>query len=148
MGVSRKTDFGVHAEMKTILLIATCAVVLATILSSEPGDAAEDGSTEEKGVLRHVVVFRFQPGTSSSDIAKVEAAFARLPEQIPTIRAFEWGTNNSPEGLHDGFTHCFLVTFADEAARDAYLPHPAHEEFVQILKPHLDKAFVFDYVAR
>jgi hypothetical protein len=27
------------------------------------------------------------------------------------------------------------------------LPHPAHKDFVELLKPHLDKAMVIDYWA-
>jgi lysophospholipase L1-like esterase len=29
--------------------------------------------------------------------------------------------------------------------RDAYLPHPAHEEFVSLVKPHVEKVCVVDY---
>ncbi len=78
-------------------------------------------------------------------IREIEQAFAALPSKIPAIADFEWGTNNSPEGLDQGFTHCFLVTFHDEKGRDKYLPHPAHQEFVQKLRPILDQAFVIDY---
>ncbi len=57
----------------------------------------------------------------------------------------EWGTNNSPEGLNQGFTHCFLVTFESKDDRDAYLPHPAHQEFVTLLRPYLKEALVVDF---
>jgi len=104
---------------------------------------------EEKSdkILRHVVCFKFKEGTPEAKVREIEAAFAALPEKIDAIRDFEWGTNNSPENLAAGYTHCFLVTFADEAGRAAYLPHPAHQAFVALLKPHLDKAFVIDYWA-
>ena len=35
-------------------------------------------------------------------------------------------------------THCFLITFPSEEARAAYLPHPAHKEFVALLRPYLE----------
>jgi len=54
----------------------------------------------------------------------------------------------SPEGISQGFTHCFLVTFASEKDRDAYLPHPAHKAFGNVLKPVIDKVMVIDYWAR
>jgi len=41
--------------------------------------------------------------------------------------SFKSGANVSPEGLARGFTHAFTVDFADVAARDAYLVHPAHQ---------------------
>jgi hypothetical protein len=47
-----------------------------------------------------------------------------------------------------GFTHCFLVTFGDEAGRDAYLPHPAHQEFVALVAAHRENVLVLDYWAR
>lgn len=96
-------------------------------------------------VLRHVVLFAFKPEATAEDIRRVEEAFAALPSQIDAIQAFEWGANVSIEGKADGFTHCFFVTFADEAGRAVYLPHPAHQEFGRILRPHLAKVLVLDY---
>ena len=51
----------------------------------------------------------------------------------------------SVENLSQGYTHCFLVTFRSEQDRDSYLPHPAHQEFVAALQPHLKQALVIDY---
>lgn len=99
-------------------------------------------------MLRHVVLFRFKPDAERAAIAAIEAAFADLPQHIETIRAFEWGLNNSPEGLDKGFTHAFVVTFENEAGRDAYLPHPAHDAFVAQLKPLLDDVLVIDFNQR
>ena len=75
----------------------------------------------------------------------MESEFAALKNIITQIRGFEMGTNNSPEGLNKGFTHCFVVTFGSEKDRDAYLPHPAHQTFVKSLKPILEEVFVIDY---
>jgi len=96
-------------------------------------------------LLRHVVLFKFKDGTSQADQEKVERAFAALPGKIKEIADFEWGTNNSPEHLNNGFTHCFFVSFWSEKDREVYLPHPAHLAFVEVLKPHLDKVLVIDY---
>jgi hypothetical protein len=71
-----------------------------------------------------------------------------LAKKVETVTGFEWGTNVSPEGKDDGFTHCFFVTFKDKAGLEVYLPHPAHQEFISILRPQLDKVLVFDYVAK
>ena len=67
-------------------------------------------------ILRHVVLIRFKPGTASDRIRAIENAFAALQAKIAGIEALEWGTNCSPEGKHQGFTHCFLLTFANAAA--------------------------------
>jgi hypothetical protein len=99
----------------------------------------------EDRVLRHAVFFSFKDSASEEDIQGVADAFAALPGKIPEIIDFQWGTNNSPEGLDDGFTHCFLLTFADEAGRAVYLPHPQHKAFGDVLRPHMDQVFVIDY---
>ena len=95
--------------------------------------------------LRHVVLLKFKESATPSDIKKVETAFGKLASQIKEIKDFEWGLNNSPEGLNKGFTHCFFVTFDNEEARDIYLPHPAHKAFGNILGPHLEDVLVVDY---
>ena len=98
-------------------------------------------------LLRHTVLFKFKDGTAAADIKKVEDAFRALPSKIKEIKSLEWGTNNSPENLNQGFTHCFFLTFSSEADRAAYLPHPAHKEFGKILGPYLDKVLVIDFWA-
>lgn len=96
-------------------------------------------------LLQHVVLFKFKADAKPEDVKKVELAFKALKNQIKEIKAFEWGTNNSPENLNDGFTHCFLVSFASEKDREIYLPHPKHKEFVAMIGPYLEKALVVDY---
>ena len=76
---------------------------------------------------------------------KAIQAFVALPEKIPQIRAFEWGTNNSPEGLNKGLTHCFLLTFNSEEDREIYLPHPDHKAFGALLQDILEDVTVVDY---
>jgi len=95
--------------------------------------------------LQHVVFFKFKDDATAGQVAAVEQAFAALPSKIDTIKAFEWGKNNSPESHDDGFTHCFLVTFDSEQGRETYLPHPEHKAFVDILRPVLDKVRVLDF---
>lgn len=98
-----------------------------------------------QSVLRHVVLFSFNETSSADDIASIEKAFGALPSKIKEIDDYEWGLNNSPEGLNKGLTHCFLVTFKSEADRAAYLPHPDHKAFVDLLGPHLKDVLVVDY---
>jgi hypothetical protein len=126
-------------------------VILTAILFCAMFGAAIDGSAQNQPaksqLLRHVVLFKFKDTASPADVKKVEDAFRALSSKLPIIKSFEWGKNNSPENLNQGLTHCFLVTFASEKDRDAYLPHPEHQAFVEVLKPHLDKVTVIDYWA-
>ncbi|MFB9296303.1 Dabb family protein [Persicitalea jodogahamensis] len=96
-------------------------------------------------MLRHVVLFKFKDSSTPEQVKEVEDAFLALPSKIKEIKSLEWGTNNSPEGLNQGYTHCFFVTFDSEEDRAAYLPHPDHKAFGDILGPHLDKVLVVDY---
>ena len=123
-------------------IAAWSGTLLLLIFVSLPFCFAQEKPTK---MLRHIVMFKFKETSAKEDVQKVFEAFRSLKQSIPQVAGFEYGTNNSPEGLDNGFTHCFLVTFKSEADRDAYLPHPKHKEFVEVLKPHLDKVQVFDY---
>jgi hypothetical protein len=134
---------------------AICAGLLLAVMSCQPQatEKKEEKIIEKKIIkmddaLRHVVLFKFKDEASEADVQKVVDAFMELPEKIDEIKAIEWGTNNSPEGLDQGFTHCFFLTFASEEDRDAYLPHPDHKAFGAILGPYLDKVLVVDYWAK
>jgi hypothetical protein len=99
-------------------------------------------------LLRHVVLLKFKDGTSAADIRRIENAFSALPSRIDAICDFEWGTDVSVENRQKGFTHCFVVSFRSEADRAKYLPHPAHQEFGELLGPYLDDVLVLDYWAK
>ena len=113
--------------------------------SSVQTTATEEKSTEPDSLLRHVVLFKFSEESSEEDLAAIENAFAELPSKIKEIHDFEWGLNNSPEGLNKGLTHCFFVTFLSEEGREIYLPHPDHKAFVDLAGPHIEDVVVVDY---
>lgn len=73
------------------------------------------------------------------------AGFTRLPGVIPGIIGFECGANVSRENRNCGMTHLFNLTFATEADRDAYLLHPAHNDFAAGLDGFVEDVVVFDY---
>ena len=103
---------------------------------------------QSDSLLRHTVFFKFKEGTTAEQMKQVEDAFSALPSKIEQIKAYEWGLNNSPEGLDKGFTHAFFLTFESEEDRAIYLPHPDHEAFGEILGPILEKVVVVDYWAK
>ena len=120
-------------------------LVLIAFLSTMSVMATDQSTTPPKKMLRHVVLFKFKDASTPAQVKEVEDAFRKLPSQIKEIKDFEWGTNNSPENLNQGFTHAFFVSFETEEERAIYLPHPAHKKFVDVLMPHLDKVLVIDY---
>ena len=124
------------------------AILLATILGGGFLMARGEEETKSGRVLRHAVFFKFKPSVSKEQIEEVVRAFAALPKRIDVIEDFEWGTDVSVENKSKGFTHAFLVTFASKEARDKYLPHPAHQEFVKLVGPRVEDVFVVDYWAK
>lgn len=103
--------------------------------------------TLKKNEVKHIVVFKYKDTATPAQIDEVTAAFKALKDKIPGIVSFESGLNNSPEKLNKGFTHIYLLTFKDVASRDAYLPHPDHKKFGELLGKLgvLEEVFVVDF---
>ncbi|CAF3350488.1 unnamed protein product [Rotaria socialis] len=99
--------------------------------------------------LRHVVLFKFNEGTSAEDVAKLENEFRSLATvKVSQVKGFEWGTNISKENLDHGYTHCFILTFTSEQDRDTYIDHADHVAYVAMLQPHMAAATVIDFWAQ
>lgn len=125
------------------LYLALCALML---ISAVPAGAA---AAPARGQLTHVVAFKFKKAVTDKQKKQVADAFAALPAAIPQIISLNHGTNVSKEGFNLGFTHAFVVTFANEKDRDIYLEHEAHKKFGKLLDGLLtDKGvFVIDFVS-
>jgi hypothetical protein len=140
----------------TCILLASAAGLIAPgVLSTcfgqptaQQTEAAESSLSQADKVLRHAVFFKFKPTSAKADVDRVVEAFRALPSKIKEIREFQWGENISRFEGDDRFTHCFLLTFADEAGRNAYLPHSDHKAFGSVVGPHLAGVFVIDYWGR
>lgn len=91
--------------------------------------------------VKHAVFVKFRPEVGQREIADVMADLAALRRKLPGLLDFSWGANASPEGLNRGFTHGFVMTFANAQARDEYLPHPDHEAVKEKILPLLDGGF-------
>ncbi|MGQ0633515.1 MAG: Dabb family protein [Planctomycetaceae bacterium] len=87
--------------------------------------------------VKHLVLLRFSPQTTREAIAGIFEALDELQERIPGIVEIASGVYSSPEGLNKGFTHGFVVTFADAASRDVYLDHPSHNVVKQLIVAEL-----------
>ncbi len=95
--------------------------------------------------VKHIAFFQFKETSTAEDIAEVWRIMENLPRQIPGILDLTWGVNTSTEGLSEGFTHSFVLLFESAAARDAYLPHPAHLAAVDAVVPRLARVVVCDH---
>ena len=134
------TKYNLWLSVLMLFWLGSCST------TTETKTNMETTQIQPEKVLRHVVIFKFKDSSTEADVDRLNQAFNALPEAIPVIKDFEWGLNDSPEDFHQGFTHCYLLTFHSEADRDSvYTPHPAHQAFVASLQDHLEKVFVVDY---
>lgn len=96
-------------------------------------------------MVRHYGVFKFN---ADVDEETIDECFNRMKDmvgRIPGLLDMESGPYQSDEGLDKGFTHGFIMTFDSLDARDAYLPHPVHEEVKEFVVPKLEDVIVFDF---
>ena len=77
--------------------------------------------------VKHYGCFEFKSDTSEETITSCFAAMDSMVGKIPGLLDFHHGPFESPE------------------ARDAYLPHPLHEEVKDIVVPNLERVVVFDF---
>lgn len=96
-------------------------------------------------MIRHILLIKFKETADPSQIETAKQLFESIPGKISGVESVEWGVNDSPEGMNKGYTHAVLMTFADEASREAYLPHPEHEKLKQVFVPLLEDIVVLDY---
>jgi len=96
-------------------------------------------------MIRHILLIKFKDSSQLSEIEELKGLFESMPERVEGVESVEWGINDSPEGKNKGFTHSVLMTFADEAGRQNYLPHAEHEALRQVFGPLLEDIVVFDY---
>ena len=95
-------------------------------------------------MIDHVVLLALRADVTDVALARLEDLLAALPERIDGIESVRFGPSNSPEGLEQGYSYGFLITFADGHARDRYLPHPAHEPVSALARQLAQHVLVFD----
>jgi len=96
-------------------------------------------------MTRHFGVFQFKPEITQEQIDESFRALVDLKNKIPGLISVEHGPYKSDEGLNDGFTHGFIMTFETAQHRDNYLPHPDHQLVVDLVQPRLERLVVFDF---
>ncbi|WP_191601490.1 Dabb family protein [Marinomonas algicola] len=96
-------------------------------------------------MIRHILFIQFTEDVREKDVASIFMMFREIKSKISGILSVECSKNNSPEGLNKGFSHCVVMDFVDEHARDAYLPHPEHETLKQQFVPMIKDIIVLDY---
>lgn len=92
----------------------------------------------------HVVLVRWAATAAPDVLDRFEAAAHVVRETIPGVLEVVHGPSVSVEHLEQGYDHALHVRFADAAARDAYLPHPAHAPLAELIVANAERFVVFD----
>lgn len=95
--------------------------------------------------VHHPVLLKFKPATTQETIEQLFKALARLQHAVSGMERFCGGPYASPEGLNQGFTHAFVMTFRSTEARNGYLTHPEHEEVKRDFLPGVESVIAFDF---
>jgi hypothetical protein len=79
----------------------------------------------------HIVLFKWKEGTTQAQADAVEAAMAKLPGEIPALKALHMGSDLK---FRDGNADWALAAlFENQEDWQAYQVHPAHQAVVKEL---------------
>lgn len=78
-------------------------------------------------MIRHAAIFRLKHARGSAEETRFLVALGEL-RKIPGVENFEIARETS---VKNPFDYAVSMTFADQAAYDAYNNHPSHVAFVQ-----------------
>ncbi|MFD2057217.1 Dabb family protein [Mesorhizobium calcicola] len=99
-------------------------------------------------MIRHCVFAKFRNDVPNAERVAIHADLEALRQVIDGMDTVKFSANVSPEPFARGFTHGFTIDFRDDAARDAYLVHEAHQRagarLVAALEGGTDGLMVFD----
>lgn len=80
-------------------------------------------------MIRHCVTFRFRPGTSQEAVDALRGALGALPDAIPEIRGYWFGSDLGRRETNADFA--VVADFDDEDGFATYANHPAHLRVIQ-----------------
>ncbi len=95
-------------------------------------------------MVRHVVLFRFNPETPEADKQSLRDGLSELPTAIKEIQRYEFGDDL---GVADGnFDFAVMAEFASAADFKAYAAHPRHLQLVtELVRPILAERAALQY---
>ncbi|WP_295055037.1 Dabb family protein [Sulfuricurvum sp.] len=95
-------------------------------------------------MLVHIVMFQFKEENKEANMARVKEMLEALPSKINTLHSMEVGIDISRS--ERSFDMVLVSMFEEQAALDIYVPHPAHQEVVQVIKEVTTLSKVVDYI--
>ena len=101
-------------------------------------------------MIRHIVLLPFKDELSDDVCMELLEGLGQLQKEIPEIKSFSCGKNNSQENLDRGYLFGFVMEFLTKEDRDIYLNHSAHvnyamDKIIPNLVNGMNSPIVFDY---
>jgi quinol monooxygenase YgiN len=94
-------------------------------------------------MIRHIALMKFKPDVSTEEIGQLLDALRGLPEQISEIQS--WQVAAASRDLSQTYQAVLTAEFADKAALDRYLAHPAHVPVLALAERLCEHIPVIDY---
>lgn len=95
-------------------------------------------------MLVHIVMFQFKEESKEANLVRVKEMLEALPSKIDTLRSMEVGIDISRS--ERSFDLVLTSTFDDQEGLNIYVPHPAHQEVVSMIKEVTTLSKVVDYL--
>lgn len=95
-------------------------------------------------MFRHVVMFKWRPGTGTDEVENVRRRLDELPRAIPEIARYQHGPD---AGVNQGnFDYVVVGDFADAANYVVYRDHPVHKQLItDVLAPLIAERSAVQY---
>ncbi len=99
-------------------------------------------------MIQHILLFKFNEGTSPESIKKIRDKFLECKKLLPGFESMQSGENiSSKKHLSAGYTHAVIMNFRSNEDIDAYNSLNEHKESQELQKPHVKDVLVFDIKA-
>ncbi len=99
-------------------------------------------------MIRHIVLVRFEPNTTESEIIEIFAELEPLRTNISGMGPVASGKSSSPEHIERGYMHGFTIDFDTWDGLHAYQNNPSHQKIgakiVAAAQGGIEGVLVFD----
>ncbi len=96
-------------------------------------------------MVMHIVMFKFQEGTSETDIAEAKAQIEQLVDLVPGLQNMKVGRNFAQE--ERAMDMVLISHFESREALDFYADHPEHQKVIAFIKTIAAYSKVVDFEA-
>ena len=93
-------------------------------------------------MIKHVVLAKFKPDVTATQIAELKKSLAALPALIPEIKGYDFGEDVRPEKTLD---FALVSTFDDTAALKRYLVQPDHAVVGKTIRGLCESLQIIDF---